>query len=118
MQGGLYIAVFHLAKTQWIRVGKLGDFLFRRGIYLYVGSARRGLRARIERHARRDKPLRWHIDYMSVRADMIGAILIAGEQRGECDVASQVEQAFELAVPHFGASDCRCDGHLFYAEQI
>lgn len=73
-QGGVYIAVFYLAKQQRIPVGKLGNCDFSIGYYFYVGSAQRNLYSRIERHSRKDKTLRWHIDYLSVKADMLGAI--------------------------------------------
>lgn len=118
MQSGLYIAVFRLAQEPRIRVGSLGEFLFRAGIYLYVGSAQKGLDARIERHGRKDKPLRWHIDYLSVQADMLGAVLIPGKRDGECELAAELSNLFESVVPHFGSSDCRCPGHLFYAEGL
>ncbi|MFQ6036690.1 MAG: DUF123 domain-containing protein [Sedimentisphaerales bacterium] len=33
-------------------------------------------------------------------------------------LARKLEGMFELAVPGFGASDCRCGGHLFYAPNL
>jgi sugar fermentation stimulation protein A len=115
MDAGLYIAVFHLDADRLIRVGRLGRFGFRRGVYLYVGSAQRNLAARLARHARRRKPLRWHVDYLSTQAAMLGAILIPGGRDGECRIAEELGAAYGRAVPGFGASDCRCGGHLFYA---
>ena len=50
---GLYIAVFQLPQLCHIRVGRLGQFRFRRGFYLYVGSAQRNLSARLERHGKK-----------------------------------------------------------------
>ena len=111
---GLYIAVFELSDAKSIRVGKLGSFQFDVGFYFYVGSAQRNLTARVERHARQTKPLRWHIDYLSVHAPMLGAILIPAPREQECQIAEVLQGMFELAVPRFGASDCRCSGHLFY----
>jgi len=101
-----------------IQIGRLGKFCFRQGIYFYVGSAQRSLPARLERHGRKNKPLRWHIDYLSVRAKMLGAITIPGQRKHECEVAGELGKMFELAVPGFGASDCRCAGHLFYAREL
>jgi len=115
MDSGLYIAVFRLAGDRRIRVGRLGRFTFRRGVYLYVGSAQRGLSARLARHARRDKPRRWHIDYLSTAATMLGAILVPGGRDGECRLAAEVARLYPRCVRGFGASDCRCAGHLFYA---
>ncbi|MFC1762835.1 DUF123 domain-containing protein [Planctomycetota bacterium] len=115
---GVYIAVFLLLKEQRITVGKLGCFCFKAGIYFYVGSAQRNLSARLERHARKEKPLRWHIDYLSIQADMIGAITVPGTREQECKLAEELGQMHELAVPDFGSSDCRCEGHLFYTSQL
>ena len=75
MDKGLYIAVFALTRRLRLRVGALGSFTFRAGVYLYVGSAQRNLAARVERHGRKDKPLRWHIDYLSTKATMLTSAL-------------------------------------------
>jgi sugar fermentation stimulation protein A len=118
VDSGLYIAVFYLRKTGPITVGKLGTFKFRKGFYFYVGSGRCNLTARIERHGKKKKLLRWHIDYFSSRAKMLGAIIISDLQQSECELAEQLSRIFELTVTGFGASDCRCDGHLFYSEKL
>jgi sugar fermentation stimulation protein A len=118
LDSGVYIAVFHLPRDRHIAVGKLGRFLFREGIYFYVGSAQRHLSARLERHAKSQKNLRWHIDYLSTKAPMLGAITMAGPRRCECEVAKSLAGMFELAIPNFGASDCRCGGHLFYTPEL
>jgi sugar fermentation stimulation protein A len=101
-----------------IQIGRLGKFYFRRGIYFYVGSAQRNLPARLERHGRKKKPLHWHIDYLSVNAEMLGAIMIPGRRKRECEIARELGGIFELVIPLFGASDCKCAGHLFYAWQL
>jgi len=118
VQGGTYIAVFHLPKRQRIRVGSLGSFWFERGVYFYAGSAKRNLTARIERHGRKDKPLRWHMDYLSVHAEMIGAMLVPEGRVPECELAAELLRLYEQAAPGFGSSDCRCRGHLFYAASL
>lgn len=115
---GIYIAVFHLAEPQDISIGRLGRFCFRQGFYFYAGSAQRNLAARLERHGRKSKPMRWHIDYLSVRAEMLGAITVAGPREQECEIAKELAAIFEMAAPGFGASDCCCGGHLFYTLQL
>lgn len=112
---GVYIAVFYLPNREHIRVGKLGRFDFAKGVYFYVGSAQRGLSARIARHSRRDKPHRWHIDYLSCKAKMLGVVVLAGPRKRECRLAEELAGMFELVAPDFGSSDCRCGGHLFYS---
>ena len=115
---GVYIAVFYLSNDRRIHIGRLGCFHFHRGVYFYVGSAQRNLSARIERHNKKKKMLRWHIDYLSTRVKMLGAITINGSQELECQLAKKLRNLFELVVSGFGASDCRCGGHLFYAQQL
>lgn len=118
MDSGLYIAIFKLHKKCRITVGKLGTYSFQSGWYFYAGSAKKNLIARLDRHSIKDKPLRWHIDYLSVKAEMIGAIIIPTGLYTECEVAEELEQLFELEISGFGASDCKCQGHLFYAEEF
>ena len=117
MDGGLYVAVFHLRRPAVLTVGRLGQFAFAAGLYFYVGTAQRNLPARLARHARRGKLLRWHVDYLSTRARMLGAILIPGPRRRECEIAAKLACLMPRPVPRFGASDCRCEGHLFHAAQ-
>lgn len=118
MESGIYIAIFYIPKSVTIQIGQLGKFNFRNGVYFYIGSAQRNLSARLERHSKKKKTLRWHIDYLSVKADMLGAITILGTRDLECQLAKKIGRMFELAVPGFGASDCKCGGHLFYTREI
>jgi sugar fermentation stimulation protein A len=118
LDSGIYIAVFYLPQRQKIAVGKIGRFVFQKGFYFYVGSAQRNLSARLERHSKKKKALRWHIDYISVKAEMLGAITIPGHCELECQLAKKFGKMFELSMPGFGASDCRCGGHLFYAREL
>jgi sugar fermentation stimulation protein A len=115
---GVYIAIFYLPRDWTIQIGRLGTFRFRQGVYLYVGSAQRNLSARIERHNRKKKTLHWHIDYLSAMVEMLGAITIPGTRELECRLAKKLSNMFETTVPNFGASDCRCAGHLFYAREL
>ena len=115
---GCYIAVFRLPRARVIRVGRLGRFRFEAGVYLYVGSAQGNLEKRLDRHARKRKPLRWHIDYLSAKAEMLGAVIVPGPKRRECVIAADLARTFERAAPGFGASDCRCPGHLFYTPEL
>jgi len=91
----------------------LGIIAFTPGVYAYVGSAQRNLQARLHRHGLRRKPLRWHIDYLSVHARMIGAIVIEGPKSLECRMAAMLAKHGGTPVPGFGCSDCRCGSHLF-----
>jgi len=102
-----------LAADARIAVGRLGEFLFPAGRYVYTGSARRNLDARVRRHLSRDKKLRWHIDYLlaAEQAEVVGVRLF---EDGECAVNQATEGV--VVAPGFGASDCRsgCGSHLKY----
>jgi sugar fermentation stimulation protein A len=111
--GGVYIAFFHLAHARRIRVGQLGTIAFAPGLYAYVGTAQRNLLARLSRHGRRRKPLKWHIDHLSVRAKMIGAIVIEGPKSLECRLATALTHDGAEPIRGFGCTDCRCRSHLF-----
>jgi len=118
MDSGVYIALFHLAESREIRVGRFGMFTFPEGVWLYVGSAQRNLQARLDRHGRKDKKLRWHVDYLSTRAVMLGAIVIPGAKHRECAIAAELGALYQRPIRNFGASDCRCGGHLFYTPEL
>ena len=118
LNAGVYIAVFYKPKGRTIQIGRLGRFRFRQGVYFYIGSAQRNMSARLERHSKKEKALRWHIDYLSAKAKMLGAITISGPRELECQLAKKLGSMFELAVPGFGASDCKCRGHLFYTQEL
>jgi Uri superfamily endonuclease len=94
-------------------VGRLGEFDLPAGRYVYTGSAMRGLDARIARHLRHDKPLRWHVDYL-LAGPGVRVVGVVRSRRPECALNRMVRGS--LPVPGFGASDCRagCGAHLKY----
>jgi len=102
-----------LRRPQMITVGRLGEFHFPAGVYIYTGSAKRNIEARIARHCRRDKTLRWHIDYL-LAAEGVELVCVGRSARSECTLNRNV--GGEVLVPGFGASDCRkdCGSHLRY----
>ena len=53
-----------LNKKIKLRIGKLGEFLLKKGIYIYTGSAKKNIDSRIKRHLCNKKKLHWHIDYL------------------------------------------------------
>ncbi len=92
-------------------VGRLGTLEFPAGSYVYTGSARRALEARLARHARREKTLRWHIDYL-LAAPGVRVVEVRRSRRAEC--AWNRATKGHAVIPGFGASDCRagCGAHL------
>lgn len=113
--GSRYRLLLLLRAERTIHIGRLGTFRFPAGYYVYVGSALRGLGARLDRHLRREKKLHWHIDYFLQHAQVIG-VKICGSEETECGLAQKSLSLPGALVPvrGFGASDCRCGGHLVY----
>ena len=92
-------------------VGRLGEFLFPAGTYLYTGSALRNFEARIRRHLSPTKKMHWHVDYL-LAAPGVRVREVRRFSEAECLINSRTSG--EVAVPGFGASDCRagCGSHL------
>jgi Uri superfamily endonuclease len=92
-------------------VGRFGVVDFPAGVYVYTGSARRNFEARLARHARTAKTLRWHIDYL-LGAPGVRVVKVVRSRRDECRLNQA--SAGQVLVPGFGASDCRagCGAHL------
>jgi Uri superfamily endonuclease len=103
-----YILVAELAQDTDITVGKLGKIQFKKGRYLYVGSA--PSEHRLKRHLRKDKKLFWHIDYFLEKAEIKKIFIVEGK---ECEVARKMDLPY---IKGFGCSDCRCPSHLFYGD--
>lgn len=85
------------------------------GSYLYAGSAYGGggIAARLRRHFKKEKSVRWHIDQLSIRAAEIGAFASVDEK--ECRLVECLQNSglFSHIIPGFGSSDCRrCESHL------
>ena len=113
---GLYQLVIRLGEKHVIDVGRLGRFAFPAGYYVYTGSARRGLEARVARHLRKEKRLRWHVDYLLTRARVVEVKRYREGRISECELSRRVEglPGSDVVAPGFGSSDCRCSTHLFH----
>lgn len=112
-QARTYQLFIDVARTVRVAVGALGLHTFRAGRYVYTGSAKRNLEARVRRHLSRDKRLHWHIDYL-LAAPGVGVAEVRRFTTAECALNRRTEGT--LPVPGFGASDCRahCGSHLKY----
>ncbi len=114
----MYQLWIELRRPVKVRVGALGVIHFTKGTYIYTGRATRGLRARVLRHVRGAQHLHWHIDYLlaqrSARVERVA--LASTNPDDECRVNRATGSGGRIAVPRFGASDCRngCPGHLWW----
>jgi len=96
-------------KQNRIKVGKLGTFTFKKGYYVYIGSAPSD--ARIRRHLRKDKKKHWHIDYLLDHGTIVNIYV---SNIPECKLAERLNG--KVVVKKFGSTDCKCDSHLKYFE--
>lgn len=115
---GTYVLVLRSDVSQSVQVGRWGVLQVRPGYYLYVGSAfgPGGVRARVLRHARKGKKLRWHVDYLREVTEFEAAWYSHAPQRLEHDWARTLAGMRGVeAVKGFGCSDCGCEAHLYFA---
>lgn len=112
-----YCLIIKLNQNSKIKIGKLGELDFKKGYYVYVGSALNSLDGRIRRHMSKEKKLFWHIDYLlaSPNSTVKEVILERSPEKWECNVAVEISKK-GLPVNKFGCSDCKCGSHLFYFE--
>ena len=106
-----------LRSEQTLSIGKLGKFDFPAGHYIYTGSAKKNLEARIKRHLAKDKKLRWHIDYFLNSPEAV-ITQVKRFTEPECEI-NQKTQGISL-IKGLGASDCQagCISHLKYIKQL
>jgi endonuclease-3 len=117
---GTYILIISLKSKKRIKVGSLGYIDFDKGYYFYIGSAlgkSMSLENRIARHLRKEKKIRWHIDYLlsDDDAEIIRVLTFRG--RKECRIARKLSKTF-IRIKKFGSSDCKCYSHLFYSKKL
>jgi sugar fermentation stimulation protein A len=112
--GGSYLLVLRLPEDSEIAVGSLGRLGLRRGFYIYVGSAKKNLTERLERHKRLKKKVFWHIDYLRAASELRAVLPVRSTDRLECEISRALHSLAEWVVPGFGSSDCACPSHLFW----
>lgn len=113
---GVYNLIIDVPEERIIKAGKLGSSVFRKGFYVYTGSALNCLEARLSRHFRKDKNMHWHIDYLLEYARITDVIAYITNRRLECQINLAILnlKACKGIVPRFGSSDCKCPSHLLY----
>jgi Uri superfamily endonuclease len=120
---GSYVLVAELKSNQKMKIGKLGEILFPKGYYCYVGSAlgnSTSLENRLKRHKKLSESkkgkLHWHIDYFLVNpeVEIIKTVKIPGKKRLECKIAKKIKNHSRDFIRNFGCSDCKCDSHFYF----
>lgn len=96
-----------------IEIGKLGRFKFLRGNYIYTGSAKKNIDARIARHIykSKDKKLYWHIDFLLNNKN---TEITNVEKSDESECILNQKTMGNIIIVGFGSSDCKngCKSHL------
>jgi Uri superfamily endonuclease len=109
---GAYLLAVQLSRPLKLTLTNRPPASLAAGCYLYCGSAKGpgGLRARIGRHMRRGKVIRWHIDHLTEAGRVLGAWARIGGD--ECQMVAALSR-LPMPVEGFGNSDCRnCRSHL------
>lgn len=109
-----YRLFLKMPNERMITVGKLETFLFKKGVYIYVGSAKKNIKHRIERHLKIEKTNRWHIDYVRRYSNLFDFETF--QNKTECDLVKETIQIYNGICPYrkFGSTDCKCFSHLIY----
>ena len=119
---GTYTLIMVCEKPVEVKIGKIGQARIEKGLCLYTGSAlgRGGtsLEGRIGRHYLRKKRVRWHIDFLTVRPEIIikRAVCVESSKRFECQINQLImsELPAKPVATHAGSTDCSCNGHLLF----
>jgi len=105
-----------------INVGKIGQFIFERAYYAYVGSAMAGVQ-RLRRHLENLKRKRvenkhWHIDFIILYCELIGWFFAECSDPGkEEKLANLLSKSLDY-VKGFGATDSKAPSHLFKGREL
>ena len=111
---GTYCLIIKINKNIKARIGALGKISFKKGYYIYVGSALNNLEKRISRHLRKKKKKFWHIDYLleNKNVKIVEIIYKVSNKKEECRIAKKLIKIGK-PIENFGSSDCKCKSHLF-----
>jgi Uri superfamily endonuclease len=109
---GAYVLAILIKKAVTVTIALRPPVTLPPGTYLYCGSAKGpgGLKARLSRHMRRRKSIRWHVDQLTCRGRVLGAWIVP--DGNECELVGQLSH-LPRPIPGFGSTDCRhCSTHL------
>lgn len=114
--GGAYVLLICLKERLALEIPAFRDKTLEPGHYAYCGSAYGpgGIRARVSRHLRADKSMRWHVDRLTAAGRLLQiGVRVSGR---ECDLVAELQRRGGLmALSGFGSSDCaKCAAHLVH----
>jgi Uri superfamily endonuclease len=109
---GAYAMAIELTDKVAVTLSGRSPIALPAGRYLYCGSAKGpgGLKARLSRHMRRGKSLRWHVDELTEQGLIVGSWIFPGGD--ECELV-RICSHLPVPIAGFGSSDCTtCCSHL------
>ncbi len=111
---GTYILIVEISKPIKVKVGSLGLVDFKKGIYAYIGSAMNSLNKRIKRHAKKQKKIHWHLDYLTSLPEVeVKKAYVFFNKRIEEKLSTDFAKKYK-GVKKFGASDMKKVSSNFY----
>jgi Uri superfamily endonuclease len=113
--GGAYALLIHTHRAVTMTLAGRKPAELPEARYLYAGSANGpgGIRARVGRHLKGAKTIRWHVDRLTNAFGVAAVIALPGGR--ECALLEEIRNwdGVAVAAPGFGSSDCRaCPAHL------
>lgn len=112
---GSYALVINLPTDVELPIDRLNRPEIVAGRYIYAGSANGpgGLRARLARHLKAAKSIRWHVDYLTNVAGVDALAALPGANECAIVAALSLIDGVSFPYPGFGSSDCKnCRSHL------
>ena len=109
---GCYCLIIEVNENQCLKIGKKLKIDFKKGYYVYVGSAMNNLESRVKRHLSKTKKLHWHVDYL-LKNNEITEVIYNLDKKVECDISQKLAKN-NTFIKDFGCSDCDCESHLYY----
>jgi len=114
---GSYLLVFYNPQPFKKDIGALGEREFKKGYYVYVGSALKALDKRIRRHLKKNKRVRWHLDYISPGSMKLEKVYpFRRQDRIEQPLGQGLLDICYSYIEGFGSSDSHLPSHFFYFE--
>ena len=129
MTTGSYILIIYIGKNlNSVAMGRLSNLTFKKGFYLYIGSAMGAARSstslerRVYHHIqvysnRKTKfTPHWHIDHLLLlkEVSLNKVLIIPSDEKEECKISQWIAENSNGLIKGFGSSDCMCESHLYY----
>lgn len=112
---GTYLIVMEAREEVEVETGALGLTKYRKGFYIYTGSAMKSLESRVKRHQRKKKKLHWHMDYiMPEHVKHVKSYMIRRGAALEEKIGADLLGIADGCIEDFGSSDSSLRSHLTY----